>query len=447
MTKRIPRRQFLQGTLLGTSVVVGLPLLDCFLNDNGNAYAAELGGEALPVNFGTWSWALGLTPGQWEPNGVGQDFTVGPLLQLLDPIRHHLNIFSGLQVLLDGRTNLPHVTAGHAMMSGTPRGASDDYAISLDEVVAGRLSGPTRFRSISVACDGRTDSSWSARNSSALNPAEISPAALYSSIFGGSFADPNAAQFTPDPGVMARRSILSSVRDDRERMVKAVGVRDRERLDSLFTSIRDLEQRLSLELEKPAPLAACQLPAEPEDPQLGMLVDDVERTHQLFADLMCYALACGQTRVFNVTLTKGVTELRRNGEISNAHSYTHEEQVDPELGYQKNAHYFAGRSMEAFLYMIKALDRYQEGDGTLLDRTLMYAFTEHGNARLHSPKDFMLFTVGNARGKLKTGQHVSASGETCARVALTCLHALGIPERFWGSGSNRTAQPFSELLV
>jgi hypothetical protein len=362
VTRRIPRRQFLRGALYGTTVAVGLPLLDCFLNENGTAYAAEFGGAQLPVNFGTWSWALGLTPGQWEPKGVGSDFTVGPLLEILDPVREHLNIFSGLQVMLDGKTNFPHLTAGHAMMSGIPRAITDGYDISLDELVADRLLGRTRFRSITAACDGRKESSWSTRTSSTPNPAETSPAALYNNIFGASFTDPNATQFTPDPTVMARRSVLSGVRDDRERLMKAVGARDRERLDSLFTSVRDLEQRLSLELEKPAPLEACRLPECPEDPPLGMLVDDVEITHKLFADLLCYALACGQTKIFNITLTKGTTELRRAGEISNAHSYTHEEQVDPVLGYQKNAHYFAGRSMDAFLYMIKALQSYQEGE-------------------------------------------------------------------------------------
>ncbi len=433
--------------MYGTGVTVALPLLDCFLNENGTAYASELGGGALPINFGTWSWALGLTPGQWEPQGTGTDFRFGPLLQLLEPVRQHLNLFSGVQAMLDGKTNFPHTTAGHVMMSGVPRINTDGYAISLDEVVAGKLPGRTRFRSLSVACDGRTDSSWSTRSATALNPAEISPAALYAALFGASFNDPNAADFTPDPAVMARRSVLSSVRDDRVRLMSAVGARDRERLDSLFTSLRDLEQRLSLELEKPVPLEACSVPDCPEDPNLGMLVDDVERTHTLFADLLCFALACGQTRVFNVTLTKGITELRRVGETSNAHSYTHEEQVDPVLGYQKNAHYFAGRSMEAFRYMIEALASYREGAGTLLDRTLMYGFTEHANARLHSAKDFMVFTVGNAGGKLRTGHHIALPGEACTRVGLTCLHALDIHEPDWGSGSNRTAQPVSELLI
>jgi hypothetical protein len=77
----------------------------------------------------------------------------------------------------------------------------------------------------------------------------------------------------------------------------------------------------------------------------------------------------------------------------------------------------------------------------------MYAFTEHANARLHSPKDFMMFTAGNANGKLRTQQHISAPGDSCARVALTCLHALNIPEKSWGGGSNKTSRPFSDLLV
>ena len=64
--KKVSRRTVLRGVLGGTTAVaVGLPVLECFLNTNGTAYAAT--GAALPPCFGTWFWGLGLTPNQWCP--------------------------------------------------------------------------------------------------------------------------------------------------------------------------------------------------------------------------------------------------------------------------------------------------------------------------------------------------------------------------------------------
>src|SRR5690606_19625808 len=101
-----------------------------------------------------------------------------------------------------------------------------------------------------------------------------------------------------------------------------------------FTALRELEQKLALELEKPAPMEACTVPQSPESSVSGTLITDASRTHQLFSDLLVHALACDQTRVFTASgLSLG---LRREGSANTYHIYTHEEATDPELGYQPN---------------------------------------------------------------------------------------------------------------
>jgi Protein of unknown function (DUF1552) len=445
--QQLGRRQFLRGAISGMGVIVGLPILDCMLNENGTAFGAELGGGALPPLFGTWFWPLGLSPGQWEPKTTGAVFEFGRELQGLNPIRNKMNLISGLQVYADGKVQLPHYTTADAVMTGQVRAQNESHVISIDEVVADRLGVRTRFPSLTVACDGLTSTSFSARGANTMNPAEISPAALYRRIFGESFIDPNAAEFKPDPAVLSRRSVLSAVQEERKALITQVGARDRERLDSFFTSVRDLENKLDIELQRPAPLAACQRPQPPGPEETGLLIGEVLGTHNLFVRLLSHALACGQTRIFNVALAKGAAQIRKPGDSTGFHNYTHEERIDPKLGYQPTCSWFSSQLMTAFRELVTTLDSYKEGNGTLLDRSLIYACTDHGEARLHSLKNLMMFTAGGANHRIRTGMHIAAPGEPFTRVALTCQRALGIEASTWGSGSNTTTKPFEELLI
>ncbi len=96
------RRRVLRGLAAGSAISVGLPFLDCFLNENGTALAST--GSRLPVRFGTWYWGLGLPPGHWEPKqtaDAGYEFP--PLLSMLTPFKHKLTVLSGMRVEADGK--------------------------------------------------------------------------------------------------------------------------------------------------------------------------------------------------------------------------------------------------------------------------------------------------------------------------------------------------------
>src|SRR5690606_39171635 len=133
----------------------------------------------------------------------------------------------------------------------------------------------------------------SRRSGTSPNPSEVSPAALYTRIFGPDFKDPNAAEFSPDPLIMARQSVLSGVAEHRRIVMAQVGAADRARLDEYFTTLRQMEQQLALELEKPAPLEACTMPRAPDEAQPGTVLDDAAKNNKLFASLVAHAVACG----------------------------------------------------------------------------------------------------------------------------------------------------------
>ena len=437
----LTRRSALRGVIGGSAVTVGIPFLDCFLNSKGTALAAT--GAALPVCFGHWIQALGFNPGMWVPKKIGAGYENNVQLKLFDPVREHINVFSGMKYFLDGR---PHETHTSTVQIATTGAVFDSGPIgpSLDSKIADVIGTRTRFRSLEVAYDGSRQG-WSRRSGTSINPSEGSPAALYKRIFGPEFKDPNAAEFSPDPLVMARKGVLSAVTEQRAALIKQGGAGDKARLDEFFTSIREIENQLELQLQKPSPMLACSVPKSQDEAKPEALVETMEVNSKIMANLLAYAMACGQTRVFNTWL--GAQQWRRRGSAYTWHSSTHEESIDPKLGYQKVVYEFIEEANTMFLEFVRILDSVKEGDGTLLDRTLVLWQTDHGDARTHSLEEVPIMTAGRAGGWMKSGMHVSAPGEACTRVGLTVQQIMGVPLNTWGTRSNETTKTFTEIVV
>lgn len=441
--RKFTRRSLLRGAIQGSTVVMGLPILESFLNSNGTAFAD---GTELPPCFGSWFFGLGLTPGRWQPEVIGSNYELPEHVAALQPIKEKLNIFSGLQIFLDGKVNQNHISGAQGQMTGVVTRSAADYDESFDAVIDKQFGANARFRTLEVACDGNASSGWTARGRNGKTPCQISPLELYRRIYGDGFIDPNQADFAPNPEVMVRHSVLSAVTEQRQKLMNSVSSDDRSRLDEYFSSLRDVEQKLAFELERPAPLPACSIPSMDVE-EIGTMVAQVQHTHKQFATLLSHALACGQTRIFHITLGNAFSTLRLPGEPSAYHALTHEEPIDPELGYQPKCKVIGEQCMGFFVELLQALDSIQEGEGTLLDRSLVYAFTDHGEARLHSMKNLPVFTAGSAGGRLKTGLHISAEGDAATRVGFTIQKALGVVTNKWGVESNEVSTPFSEVLA
>jgi len=447
------RRRVLRGVMNGGAVTVALPFLDCFLNSNGTALAAT--GKDLPVVFGNWYWGCGLTPGRWEPAMVGKiEGDLPPEIATLEPFRDKLNVYSGMKVYLDGKPPRPHTSGRQACQSGhVIAGDGDGEMESVDSIISGVVGRRTRFRSLEVAGTGNPRDSVSRRSATVLNPSEADPAKLYSRVFGPEFVDPNAANFKPDPRTVAERSALTAVKEERDALMKDLGASDRQRLDEYFTSLRELEGRLDIELSKPAPLEACSVPEQvasfetSEKFYSGVEIDAVIERNKLFSRLLAHAVACDQTRVFNVSFNDSQSSLRKAGDTTTHHILTHEEAIDEEVGYQPRATWFFSPIIEGLATMAQELENIREGDGTLLDRTLMMASSETGFAKFHGTENLPLLSLGRAGGRIKTGIHVQAKGDAVTRVGLTMQQVMGVSTSSWGTGSMQTSKTISEILA
>lgn len=438
------RRKLLRGLMGGGVVGVALPFLDCFLDGNGQALAAT--GQRIPVRFGTWVWGCGITASRWVPTAVGSDYTMPTDLEPLAPYKEKIALFSGFDVKLDGVPNKPHVTGNLALRSGIPVPNDDVAAPTLDVLIGDQIAAGTRFRSIETSSCGLSRS-YSFRGAGAPNPAEISPVALYQRIFGEGFQDPNAATFTPDPNTMVRESVLSAIADDRRALLQSVGANDRQRLEEYFTSIRQLEQQLALQLEPPAPVENFVMPTSPHEATVDADIDNVMVNHKLMAKLLASALACNQTRVFNMLFSDTGSNLRRAGSTTTHHTLTHEEPVSPQLGYQEQSAWFATKSMVALGDFIAEIENIREGDGTLLDNTLVFAHSDCSDAKAHAVEGIPMVVAGKAGGRIRTGFHLAGRGDPVSRVGLTVQQAMGVQAAEWGTRSMQTNRSVTELLA
>ena len=167
----------------------------------------------------------------------------------------------------------------------------------------------------------------------------------------------------------------------------------------------------------------------------------------MMTDLLVMAIACDQTRVFNMSYSAAFADTSKTGYDKPHHTATHEEAVDDKLGYQKNCSWFTRRSMESWAEYVDAFTKIKEGDGTLLDNCFIVADSDHGWARIHSLDNMAMFTAGKAGGKVKTGLHIDGANSTTARLSYTALRTMGVNALSFGSQSNATSKEIGEILV
>lgn len=441
---RLSRRSILRGAANGAKIAVALPFLDMFLDINGEALAAT--GQRLPTRFGTWIWGCGFVPERWIPATEGNNYEMPIDLAPLAPYRKQMALFTGFDVKLDGVANKPHVTGNLGLRTGIPVPNETVRAPTLDVLIGDVIGNDTRFKSIEMSASG-IERSYSYRGAGAANPSEVSPAAIYRRIFGEGFQDPNAAEFVPETSTMVRQSVLSAVAEDRQQLMRAVGASDRQRLDEYFTGIRQLEQQLEIQLQPPAPVENFTMPEVPPETTVDSDIENVMVNHKLMAGLLAKALASNQTKVFNMLFSDTTSNLRRSTSSDTHHTLTHEEPVDPELGYQRQVGYFAEMSMVACREFVDELASIREGDGTLLDNTLLFAHSDCSIAKSHAVEGIPMMVFGSGGGRVRTGYHKAGRADAASRVGLTIQQAMGVEIESWGVGAMETNRPVSELLA
>jgi len=424
-TKALSRRRFLRGvSATGAMVRIGLPPLAVMFNSHGTGYAAETAKTApktIPSRFVLWFNGNGIPERYWIPAETGAGYKLTPCLSPLAPFRDDIHVLSGLDnpaARMPGPGN-DHHRSMSGLVSGTPFTGRGAGGPSIDQMIASRIGGATRFRSLQIGVCQESHGESIHRNMSWAGyeralPPELIPHNLFDRIFLAKEQDWRER----------KQSVLDAVREDFADLKHSLGKQDMQRVDEHFASIRDLEK------------AILALPPEyrkVEEPGIGGDVKDYPRIAKIQSDLLVHALASGQTSVATYMLTKcqslvrlpwlGYTTLRH-------HDYTHT-QADSPRG-QRILRDICRWHVEEFAYLIAKLKSIPEGDGTLLDHCCLAYIHEHAEANAHKNNGLVAILAGHKR--LTKGAHSKTTG-TIGELYLTLADITGAElERFPNAG-------------
>ena len=434
----LSRRTFLRGTLAGASLALGLPPLEAMFDVNGSAYATC---GSFPRRFGMFFWGNGVIPEKWIPATEGPDWELSEQLTPLASIKPNLAVLSGLEVKT-GNSD-PHGSGPAGLLSGNDVMTIGDHRTyggpTFDQILAREIGGDTAFRSLEVGVAPSVPG-LSFSGPDARNPPVWDPAALFERLFGATFRAPGDEPII-DPTLSLRRSVLDAVADDAGRLRTRLGVVDQQRLDQHLDSVRDLELRIARLQEDPANLAACSRPDAP------LPLPDIDGRPQMSArsrvisDLVTMAYACDLTRVLTFWHSQPVSDILYPGAEAGHHALTHDEP-----GEQPQVNAIVIQIMQDFAYFIESLRSVPEGDGTLLDNSVILGTTDVSYARTHQIHEYPLLVAGTCCGALRNGFHYrSVSQESATHVPLSIMRAMGaaIPE--FGGDAGRVTDGLSQL--
>jgi len=423
--KSLSRRTFLKGA----SVAVSLPFLDAMVP----ALSAQSGTSTPRLGF--IYFANGVIQNQWKPATTGHGFELPPTLKPLEPVKDQINIISGLAHLQadtfgDGTGDHPRASA--AWLTGvhaydrTQPGVEVRLARTADQIAAKVIGRDSHVASLELTVDfptqGSCDSgdcfyvntvSW--RNPTTPNPAETHPRVVFERLFGtGGSAAQRRAQ------AKDRGSILDSVIAEVNSLSKSLGHGDRTKLDEYLDSVREIESRIQKTESQTA--SSLQLPDRPVD-----VPDSFDEYTKMMLDLVALGYQADVTRVFSMIFARELSSrtFASIGVGEQHHAVSHHRN-DPDLIVKKAK--IDTYHVQLLSYFLTRLQATQDGNGSLLDHSLILYGGGMGDGNLHRHFDLPCLLAGNLGGKLKTGYHLQYPDNTpMTNLLVTLLDKVGAP--------------------
>ena len=435
----LPRRTFLRG--VGASLA--LPLLDAMvpaataLAKTAASPAPRLGFVYIPN---------GVIQEQFVPAATGAGFDFSPTLSPLTPFRDRLLVLSGLahrQADSFGDGNGDHPRATAVWLSGVHawerRGRIGPTAIRLgttaDQIAARALGQETPLPSLelvlekptAISCDSgdcfySNTISW--RDPTTPLEMEPHPRIVFERLFGdgGSAADRRAQ-------VRQTGSILDSVTEEALSLERTLGPSDRSKLNEYLDSVRDLEQRIG-RAENRDDQAEIDLPDRPID-----IPENFEEYAKLMFDLVALAYQSDVTRVSTMMMARETSPrtFPQIGVPDQHHTVSHHRN-DPD---------YMARKAKIDMYHVSLLAHFlgklrdtPDGDGTLLDHSMIVYGGGIGNGNLHEHTNLPCLVAGGGRGRLQSGRHLAYAEDTpMANLLLSVLDKAGVPAEDLGDST------------
>jgi hypothetical protein len=441
----ITRKTMNRRTILrGTGAVLALPLLDAMVS---NATAMEAGAAARKRLHVIYT-PNGMLMQNWTPASEGEGYAITPTLKPLEPYRNKMLVISGLdhaqaEALGDGagdhgRCCGSYLTGVHVKKT---EGADLASGVSMDQLVAKQYGEKTQIPSLEMGLEppslvGSCDTGYSCAYTNTLSwasantplPVTINPREVFEQLFG----DGDSLDAKSRLAQLKRQaSILDFVADDAKRLSANMGATDKHKLDEYMTSVRDIERRIQKMEQGGGDVAALPAFARPSG-----VPDGFEDHARMMVDLMVLAAQADLTRVNTLMLARE-TSARSYPEIGvpDGHHPLSHHGNDPEkmarLTKINTLH------MEQVAYYLKRMSETKEGDGTLLDHTMLLAGASLADPNAHSHRDLPTIVAG---GLIKGNRHLVAPKQTpMTNLMLAMMDTLDVKVEKLGDSSGRLA--------
>jgi hypothetical protein len=447
--KHLNRRTFLRG--IGASLA--LPMLDSMVP----ARAASTAGAAKsPIRMAFLYVPNGIIPGAWTPKADGRDWEFMRSMKPLEAFRQNINVLTGLaqingRALGDGPGD--HARAGATWLTGIhpkkTEGVGIRSGVSVDQIAARALGQKTQLGSLELGLDtpslaGGCDSGYSCAYTNTISwrgettplPMEPNPRMVFERLFGDGDSTDAASRLT---ALKEQRSILDYVAGDIDRLETGLGKSDRSKLTEYLEAIRDIERRIQKAEEQNA---AMKIPVI-ERP--GGVPAELEDHAKLMMDLQVLAFQADLTRVITFMIGREGSNrpYKKIGISDGHHSLTHH-QNDPEK--IEKVTQIDTYHTQLFAYYLEKLKSTKDGDGTLLDHSMVLYGSSICDGNAHTHHDLPLLLVGSAGGRIKGGRHIRYEKETpMNNLLVSMLDFAGVPEVEKFGDSNGKVQNLTEL--
>jgi hypothetical protein len=438
--KAIPRRTFLRGA----GSALALPLLDA-MRPAFTSAAESAAMTAKRLSF--FAVPNGIIMDQWTPTGAGKGFPITPVLEPLAAFRDRMVVIGGLannearklefEIAGDHpRACSAYLTATHPKMTS---GADIHCGVSVDQVAAKELAKQTQLPSLEIGLEtpmiGACESAYSCvyyntiswRGPETPLPMENRPRAVFERLVGDS-TDP--AERTAR--IRENRSILDLVSQDLTRLLRSVGQSDRLKLDQYAEAIRSVEQQIQV-AEQQAPKA---LPDIEKPIGVPERFSDYAR---LMLDLQVLAFQGDMTRVatFMVGHEMGGRAYPELGFGDQHHSLTHHQGDRAKIEKVIQIDIFHAKLYQYFLEKMRSVP---EGDGSLLDHSLLVYGSPLSDGNMHLYRDLPVLLIAGSATGIEGNRHVRYVDDTpMANLYLTLLDRLGVIVERFGDSTGRVA--------
>jgi hypothetical protein len=422
--KHLSRRTFIRGA----GVTLALPFLESMVP----AQTPLQRTAASPKSrFGAIYIPHGSVIGKWKPKAAGANFEMTEILKPLEPYRNQLTIVSNLAHPSayggDGSAGVHHARSSAVYLSGVhpESGAQASLGTTVDQAIAQRLGQDTPLPSLELSiesaglncgagltCAYRNTISWQSATSPL--PMENNPQVVFERLFGdGSSEEKRRARRQQS------QSLLDSVLKQVQSLEKELPPTDRTRLDQYMTDFREIERRIQR--------ASAQITSDLKVPQMPANIPDTFEDHvKLMFDLQALAWQADITRVTTFMMAQELSGAvyPASGIREAFHNLSHHSHVPANMDKLAVLNTYHVSTMR---YLIDKLKATPDGDGTLLDHSMVLYGSGMGNSNQHDHEDLPVILIGGASGRLKGGRHLAFPPKTTmSNLLLAILDNFGI---------------------